>query len=204
MGGTARRRVGPNLLPHFVPTVTGETGFGVQGVAIRQNQLLCRVTLRRFIRAESGRILQIKGNGHVLAIQPHLAGINLLMPEPAVAGAGLGVQLGAQQRGGLFVFFLSGLLIQEHELPPVVQVIQVACFPAVPGDAPVRGHHAVERVMNIIEVCTVSRQRVQHFHAAPDHTVIIAPFFVQQPMAGHHAVGDDLGGMGEILRQHTT
>ena len=56
---------------------------------------------------EFGLILHVERLSHVHAVQPYLVGIDLLVPEVAFLGAGLGLHLAVDQVDGLAVFFLT-------------------------------------------------------------------------------------------------
>ena len=101
-------RVGPALGLALVPAVVEEAGLRRRaGADLGEQDLLGGVVQRRRLR-EHRRVLRQERRRHVHAVRPHLVRVDLLVPEAAVAGARLGVELRAQHVQHLAVAFLVG------------------------------------------------------------------------------------------------
>lgn len=69
---------------------------------------------------EFGLILHVERLSHVHAVQPYLVGIDLLVPEVAFLGAGLGLHLAVDQVDGLAVFSLPFRAYNANRVLPAL------------------------------------------------------------------------------------
>src|SRR5581483_8023148 len=97
-------RIRPSLLFRFIPTVIEQTGFRVARMRFPPDELPSDI-VERTIFVKGRGVLGIKRLTHVQAVQPHLIGIDFLMPETALVCAGVSSQVLSQLIGSFFVFF---------------------------------------------------------------------------------------------------
>ena len=81
-----------------------------------------------FLVIEFGLILHVERLSHVHAVQPYLVGIDLLVPEVAFLGAGLGLHLAVDQVDGLAVFFLTIQGIQCEQSLARIDIVNIIFF----------------------------------------------------------------------------
>ena len=93
---------------------------------------------------EKSRILGIKRRAHVNAVEPHLVRITLLVPEAALAGAGLGLELFAQKTGGLLVALFVRQAIERQHGPAGINIVEVVVLQSVAPDLPLRGDEGAD------------------------------------------------------------
>jgi len=104
-----------------------------------------------------------EGRRHVEAIQPHLVGIDFLVPEASVAGPGMGVKLFEQGVHGHPETGVPGRVRQVNEYLAGVDEIQVVVAAFVQVYGAIVGNDAVAPLVHIVEVPHVSR-RFPEFH----------------------------------------
>ena len=71
----------------------------------------------------AGLILHVEGLGHIGAVQPHLPGIDVLVPEVALLGAGLGEQLAADGVDGLTVLLVPEDVVQDEQVLALIHIV---------------------------------------------------------------------------------
>ena len=92
----------------------------------------------------AGLILHVEGLGHVGAVQPHLPRIDVLVPEVALLGAGLGEQLAADGVDGLAVLLVPEDVVQDEQVLALIHVVQVVLLGVVGLDGAVLLHKVVD------------------------------------------------------------
>ena len=109
--------VRPRLFAAFVPGMIKQSGRRVIRVRRHQPDLPGNIVVIRNRFVEQVGILRIKRLGHVQTVQPHLMRIPLFVPEPAIAGARLGLELFSQQSRSLLIPLFMGELPEiQHRL----------------------------------------------------------------------------------------
>ena len=73
---------------------------------------------------EGGGVRGAEGLGHVGAVEPHLVGVDLLVPVAAAGGAGLQGELVVEELGGLGVLFLLGDAVDEQDGAAHLDVVE--------------------------------------------------------------------------------
>ena len=89
----------------------------------------------RLVEMGKGRI---EGFRHVQAVQPHLIGIGLLVPEGAGLGAGLSVELLTGRQDRFRIADVRRDLVQGNQRPGGTDMVQIVILQLVfPADSPV-------------------------------------------------------------------
>nr|GFD09747.1 hypothetical protein [Tanacetum cinerariifolium] len=123
VGRLAGLGVGPGLHVLLVPAVVEQAGFGVAQVLFEQEQLLGRL-IKPGRLFEIRRVLGHEWARHVGAVEPHLAGVFLLVPVAAVAGFGLLLKLRVQLLQGYFILLLLGIGVELKQELARVDVVE--------------------------------------------------------------------------------
>ena len=98
LGAEAGGLVGPGHLLGLVPAVAEEAGLGVAHVLVHEQELFGDVV--EVLRLLEGcSVCGAEGLGHVGAVEPHLVGVDLLVPVASAGGARLLRRAG---RGGIW------------------------------------------------------------------------------------------------------
>src|SRR3989442_12072152 len=82
-------RIGPTLLPGFVPAVIEQARISIARMQVHQRKLL-RDVVEICILMLSLRILRVERLGHLQSVNTHLLKIDLLVAEAAVGSTLLG------------------------------------------------------------------------------------------------------------------
>ena len=200
----AEARIGPGLRLGRVPRMAVEAGLFVIRMLVGQAQLPYGVVDALRALARRQRVFEVKGRRHVQPVEPHLLRIAFLMPETAIRRARLLTELPAQRIGGGAIPRIARLLIEEQELFAVADIIQIEGIVGVIADASLGVDKGVHAVLDVIKVRLFARQLMQHFHAAPDDAVIIAPALAKQALAPHRASGHLAGETNGADTVHPT
>ena len=126
----------------------------------------------------AGAVLQVGGAAgvehlrHVEAVQPDLVGVDLLVPEVALVGAGLTLQLTAQGIDGAAVLLLAGEAVHIKENSAFADVVQVVVGLLVTAKAAILEHVVIQEVLRegiiaLLAGDAVQGQKGDH-HAAVD------------------------------------
>ena len=110
---TPGRRIGPALALALVPGVAQQTGALVARPLGDEGDLPRDVVESRGL-GERDRELGVERAGHVDAVEPHLVGVDALVPEAAARRARLSAQLLAQDLGGRAVALVTGLPVERE------------------------------------------------------------------------------------------
>ena len=113
----------------------------------------------------------IEGLGHVDAVQPHLVGVDGLVPEIPLMGAGLPAQLCPEEIRRPAVFFIPGALIQGKKHPALVDVVQVIGFRLEGADGTVLAHKVIHAFLDELEIARVAREML-HLRQGGEHTAV--------------------------------
>ena len=98
-----------------------------------------------------GRIVGIEGLGHVEAVEPHLMGVGLLVPEAAFGGAGMVLQLVAEGLHGGHPAGVAGAVIEDVKGVAGADVVCVEVGLLVFVDNTGGVHRSFVPVLHIIE-----------------------------------------------------
>jgi hypothetical protein len=101
-GGATGLLVGPRLFFRLVPAVVMKSFFRIPGGLIDQHELFHHLVVKGGLVEETG-VLGEKRRGHVKAVQPHLVGVPVLVPETSLARARVFAHLLAERFDGLAV-----------------------------------------------------------------------------------------------------
>ena len=113
----------------------------------------------------------VEGLGHIQAVQPDLVGVNLLVPEVALHGAGLAEKLAPQHVGGLAVLLLVGLIIEGEEHAALVDVVQIILALVVGEDGAILGHEMVDEMLGEVEIAALAGD-LRHGEQGGDHAAV--------------------------------
>ena len=183
-----------------------QAGLFVPHVLLDVHELLVAVDAALHL-VVAGLVIHIEGLGHVGAVQPDLPGVNILVPEVALFGAGLGVQLAADGIDGLTVLFLSVDVVEGEEVFALIDVIEVVLLGVVGLDGAVRLHEIIEEVLGKVQILLVPGGLVQAQgggdHAAVDVVPLVglaAAHFFDVP---HRGLGAGMGDeIIDVIAQH--
>ena len=126
--------VRPFLIFALVPSVIEQTGLWVSGVPLNSDDLMSHI-VEPCRLVESRGELGIERGGHIDTVQPHLVGIDLLVPEAPFLSAWMGPQLLPQQRSSLFVALVTGGFVQEEQQLALVDLVKIVLFRTIGPDA---------------------------------------------------------------------
>ena len=117
-------RLTPKRLAAGVPAVAVEAGGGVvhpgpDGAELVQDVRVVGAVLKL------GGVLGIEDLGHVEPVQPDLVGVDGLVPEVPLGGAGLALDLAVEQFDGLAVLLLPRGGVDVEQGAALAQVVQV-------------------------------------------------------------------------------
>ena len=99
----------------------------------------------------NGRIVGVEGLGHVQAVQPHLMGVGLLVPEAPFAGAGMVLELVAQGLHGGHPAGIAGAVVEDEEGVAGADVVGVEVGLLVLVDDAGGVHRSFVPVLHVIE-----------------------------------------------------
>ena len=122
--------------------------------------------------------LCIKRLGHVQAVEPHLRGVNFLVPEAALGSARLSLQLLAQGGGGLPVFLLPRHLIESEQVSSGQEVVEVVFVRLVSAYRPVVTDEAIRHALNVFEVSAVRRVEPDGLDAFQENALFVVPLLL--------------------------
>ena len=131
---------------------------------------------------EFGLIFHIKGLPHIHTVQPHLVGIDLLVPEIPLCRPGLGLNLGINQVDGPAVFLPAVYLIQGKESFSCVHIVNIVLLHPIPGNRAVLHNPVVDESICKFIVLLLPRGPV-YFQKCQDHAAVyvIPPGFQAGP-----------------------
>src|SRR5437773_4730119 len=141
---------------------------------VHQRKLL-RDVVEICILMQSLRILRVERLGHVQAVKPHLIGIDLLVPEPAVGSTWLGLQLSAQKRGRLEVLFFFRDLIEQQQNSAVEYVVEVVVVKPVRLNRAIIAYKLIDAALDVLEVIPVTRVTPNALHAFQHDGLFVTP-----------------------------
>ena len=101
-----------------------QAGFGVSHVLFDVHELLITV-LAALHAVVAGLVFHVEWLRHIGAVQPNLPRVDGFVPEIAILGAGLGVQLGADGVDSIPVALFAGQINQGKQVFALVDVVQV-------------------------------------------------------------------------------
>ena len=164
MGRLAGDGIGPEHFAAFVPAVTVETGGGVVGVLGHGHYLVDNVVVTSLLLIrghKAGSVAGIERLAHVQAVEPHLPGIHLLVPEASVRCARLLLQLPEQRVHGQAVFLVAGLFPEIKQQTTGADMIQIEVGQLVGPDLALRPDHGIDKLLHIVPVATVAGAAVE-------------------------------------------
>ena len=178
-------RVGPRHLPALVPGVIQQPGARVAGVLLHHHDLVHDVVKSgRLI--EGARIFRVEWPGHIHAVQPHLVGVDLFVPETARPGARLRPELRAQQVHRLLKPFLAGGAVEQEQQPPGIDLVEVVFADPVGQNIPRRGDQRVQVVPDIVIVARFAGLQPHLLDRLVHQPIFVMPAVGHCPL--HHRI----------------
>ena len=155
----------------------------------------------------TGLVLHIEGLGHVGAVQPDLPRINVLVPEVALLGAGLGEQLAADGVDGLAVLLVAEDVVEDEQVFALIHVVEVILLRVVGLDGAVFLHEPVDEILRKFQVLLVAGSLIQAQaggdHAAVDVVPLVGLAAADLLDVPHGGLGAGIGDeVVHIIAQH--
>ena len=206
VGAAAGDGVGPVHLAALVVAVVVKAGLFVPHMLLDVHELAVAVDAAAHL-VEAGLVFHIEGLGHVGAVQPDLPGVDLLVPEVALLGAGLAFQLAVDDVDGLAVLLVPEDVVEDEQVLALVDVVEVVFLGVIGLDAAVGLDEPVDEVFGKVEVLFVAGGVVQA-QAGGDHAAVdVVPLV---GLAAAHLLDVPHGGLGagmgdqviDVLAQH--
>ena len=170
VGAAAGHGVSPVHLAALVVAVVVQAGLFVPHVLFDVHELLVAVDAALHL-VKAGLVLHVEGLRHIGAIQPHLPRIDVLVPEVALLGAGLGEQLAADGVNGPAVLLIPEDVVQGEQVLALVYVVQVILLGVIGLDGAILLHKEVDEVLGEAQVLLVPGGLVQA-QAGRDHAAV--------------------------------
>ena len=137
-----------------------QAGLFVPHVLFDVHKLLVAVNTALHL-VVAGLVLHVEGLGHVGAVQPHLPRVDVLVPEVALFGAGLGGQLAADGLDGLAVLFIPKDIVQGEQVLALIHVIQIVLLGVVGLDGAILLHKGINEALGEVQILLVAGGLVQ-------------------------------------------
>src|SRR5262245_30676209 len=87
--------------------------------------------VERCVFMKDGGVFGVKRLSHVQTIEPHLGGVDLLVPKATFGSARVRPELRPQQTGSLTVFVLFRILIKKEKHSAQLDIVQVVLIDAI-------------------------------------------------------------------------
>ena len=173
-GAEAGGLVGPGHLLGLVPAMSEQAGVRIAHVLVHEEELAGDVVEVGGL-LEGGGVLGPKGLGHVGAVEPHLVGVDLLVPVAAAGGAGLKGELVVEELGGAGVLGVLGDAVEEEDGAAHLDVVQRVRVGFVAGDCAVGGDAGTDRGLDEAEDRGVVGGVPHGGHAVQTDSVFVSP-----------------------------
>ena len=147
-----------------------QAGLFVPHVLFDIHELLVAVDAALHL-VEAGLVLHVERLCHIGAVQPHLPRVDVLVPEVALLGAGLGEQLAADGVDGLAVLLVPVDVVQDEQVLALIHVVQIVLLGVVGLDGAVRLHKVVDELLGKLQILLIAGGLVQA-QAGGDHAAI--------------------------------
>ena len=174
--GKPRLRVGPLLRPRAVPRMGVQAAFKAR--LVKDQRHLLRRQIRPLHLAEGHGKFRQERAGHVNAVQPHLLGVELFVPEAALRRRRLTLDLLDEAAAGLFIFRLARRLEQPQRRAPHADHIQIVFVRLIGQNLAVRGHVLIHVRLGRVVEAAVARRRVNIQPRLGDDPPLVAPVVV--------------------------
>ncbi len=146
--------------------------------------------------------LGAEGFGHVGAVEPHLVGVDLLVPVAAAGGARLKGELIVEELGGAGVLGVLGDAVEEEDGAAHLDVVEGVGLGLVADDCAVGGDAWIDGGLDEVEDCGVGGVVPLGCHAVQTDSVFVAPGAggggggraLLEDGRGHHLGGGGQGG----------
>ena len=135
---------------------------------------------------EGGGVLGAEGLGHVGPVEPHLVGIDLLVPVASAGRARLKVELAVEEPGGEGVLRLRGDTVEKEDGAAHLDVVEGMSLGLVADDGAVGGDAGIDRGLDEVEDCGVGGVVPLGDHAVETDAIFVSP-------------GAGRGGCGRVL-----
>ena len=176
----------------LIVAVVVQAGLFVPHVLFDVHKLLVAVNAALHL-VVAGLVLHVEGLGHVGAVQPDLPGVDILVPEVTLLGAGLGEQLAADGVNGPAVLLIPEDVVQGEQVLALIHVVQVVLLGVIGPDGAILLHKEVDEVLGEAQVLLVPGGLVQaqtgRDHAAVDVVPLVG-------LAAAHLFNVPHGGLG--------
>ena len=206
VGAAAGDGVGPVHLVALIVAVVVQAGLLIPHVLPDVHELLVAVDAALHL-VVTGLVLHIEGLGHVGAVQPDLPRINVLVPEVALPGAGLGEQLAADGVDGLAVLLVAEDVVEDEQVFALIHVVEVVLLRVVGLDGAVFLHEPVDEIPGKFQVLLVAGSLIQAQaggdHAAVDVVPLVGLAAADLLDVPHGCLGAGIGDeVVHIIAQH--
>ena len=124
---------------------------------------------------EGGSVFGAEGLGHVGAVQPHLVGIDLLVPVTAAGGAWLQVELVVQELRSLGILCLRGGAVEEEHGAAHLDVVEGVGVGLVASNRPIGVDASVYCGLDRVVVRRVVGVVPLGHHAVQADAVLVSP-----------------------------
>ncbi len=154
---------------------------------------------------EGGGVLGAEGFGHVGAVEPHLVGVDLLVPVAAAGGARLKGELVVEELGGAGVLGVLGDAVEEEDGAAHLDVVEGVGLGLVADDCAVGGDAWIDGGLDEVEDRGVGGVVPHGGHAVQTDSVFVSPGAggggggraLVEDGCGHLLGGGDCGGHGQ-------
>ena len=175
-----------------------EAGLWIARVLLHEDELMGDVAEVLRVMGDGG-ILGAKGLGHVEAIEPHLVGIALLVPEAAGGISRLLRELIVEKGGGGQIALVARDAVEEEKLAAEKDVVELMFLRLERGDGSVRGEKGIDRVLDVVEVARIGGVQPNRIHSFKEGAKLVVPG-PWCARSGESAVGPaGNGGIGGAL-----
>ena len=134
------RKSGFLITPEYglagIIAMTEQFGFRIVHLCPDSTELAADILVAFAVLIFTG-VLSVEHLGHIQTIQPHLVGVNGLVPEIALMGTGLTEQLAIEGINGLAVLFLAALGVDIKKNTALADVVQIIVLFLEAADAAV-------------------------------------------------------------------
>ena len=168
-------RICPTFLATDVTGMTVKTVLGVISMAGYCNKLIDNILIILYTVVTKS-IFGIERCSHINAIQPHLIGINFLMPETSILIAWMGIELATQQVYSFLIFLIFRLFINTKQEFTRVQTVNVIFMQFISLDASIIVYHCVCVSQRIVEYLFISISIIHIQHSLQFQSMTIVPF----------------------------
>ena len=145
---------------------------------VKDQRHLLRRQIRPLHLAEGHGKFRQERAGHINAVQPHLLGVELFVPEAALRRRRLTLDLLDEAAAGLLILRLARRLEQPQRRAPHADHIQIVFVRLIGQNLAVRGHVLIHVRLGRVVKAAVARRRVNVQPRLGDNSPLVAPVVV--------------------------